>query len=970
MEMIAHNPAAAHRLGVPQSVGQEFVHADLAHALVHRYDQGGQAPYATLSVPGGPFGGGANLTVPGVQAGPNYGFGYSLADALKQQRGGYGAMQGALSGTQGLVNSLQYQAAGGGPNLAALQYQQNAEQNAASAASAAASRQGLTPAQAARMIGESQAAANAGNAMASAQLRGQQQLSAQEQLAGALGMQGQIGAGMTGAGQSLYGTAGQLALGQNLQGLQAQEANQNNLTQLQLGAMRAATENANQIPGLIGGISSGVGSALGMAAMAASGGQIPGHPQVPGDSPVNDQEPALLSPGEIVIPRSIALHPNAPELSAHFVAAVKAGVGPRPSFADALLLKHRGGVPAYDVGGMVDTSVDKNSVASLLSQALKNVNGQQSLGGGMGLGSAGSALPGGPPPIFHGLPGQMQPPGPPAAPPFPVGPAPMPIYQAPAPPPQAPPPRAFPAAPLPVPPIITDAGGQGRTRQRMAQGGMIQRFDEGGMMSLADLLAQATPGTASDAAGDAAAVQMLRPPVPVAPPVPVPPAAPSVPMVGPPALGTPQGNSDALAAMGYAAGQDQQRRLAAAATPPSVPDEIGTLKQAGKEGEAAAIAQGKAETEGAQNEEQTARQNYEAQQAAIQQIQAENAAHQKKLDDAYSGKIEPDHWWKSRSTPQKISAALGVAFGAFGAGLAHTQNFAQQMIDKAIDEDINSQRDDKNSRVAKYLQEGHDLDDAHRLTLADAQNWTAANTATTAARNKGLLAAPTAMANAAARKAQSAQLVDQAYTNKGQRTVQAYEIQAMKDQRVNAARTQEALAGLDRHESIDPVEYQTLSRYAPAEAEKWVPIAESIPGQQTGPGRPVAIQQQRMYRIADPKSKDKVLPLFEANSRLMQQNEALQRILNENPHGAVLDRRVVSAAKSAAAQLATGYGKESGGGGRMTPEYLSLLNDIVAHPDAIMSKRESVQAMLDELRSGLQDEHENLKNSYLVRVGQ
>jgi hypothetical protein len=28
MEMVAHNPAAAKRVGIPQSVGQEFVQAD------------------------------------------------------------------------------------------------------------------------------------------------------------------------------------------------------------------------------------------------------------------------------------------------------------------------------------------------------------------------------------------------------------------------------------------------------------------------------------------------------------------------------------------------------------------------------------------------------------------------------------------------------------------------------------------------------------------------------------------------------------------------------------------------------------------------------------------------------------------------------------------------------------------------------------------------------------------------------
>jgi hypothetical protein len=42
----------------------------------------------------------------------------------------------------------------------------------------------------------------------------------------------------------------------------------------------------------------------------AYGGKIPGEPVAAGDSPVNDTVPANLSPGEIVIPRSIANDPN------------------------------------------------------------------------------------------------------------------------------------------------------------------------------------------------------------------------------------------------------------------------------------------------------------------------------------------------------------------------------------------------------------------------------------------------------------------------------------------------------------------------------------------------------------------------------------------------------------------------------------------------------------------------------------
>lgn len=59
---------------------------------------------------------------------------------------------------------------------------------------------------------------------------------------------------------------------------------------------------------------------------AKNGGHVPGKPEVGGakDSYKNDTVPAVLSPGEIVIPRSITQAPNAPERAAEFVRQVQA----------------------------------------------------------------------------------------------------------------------------------------------------------------------------------------------------------------------------------------------------------------------------------------------------------------------------------------------------------------------------------------------------------------------------------------------------------------------------------------------------------------------------------------------------------------------------------------------------------------------------------------------------------------------
>ena len=47
--------------------------------------------------------------------------------------------------------------------------------------------------------------------------------------------------------------------------------------------------------------------------MYARGGKIPGKAKKEGNSPENDTVPAMLSPGEVVLPRSVTEHHNAPE---------------------------------------------------------------------------------------------------------------------------------------------------------------------------------------------------------------------------------------------------------------------------------------------------------------------------------------------------------------------------------------------------------------------------------------------------------------------------------------------------------------------------------------------------------------------------------------------------------------------------------------------------------------------------------
>jgi hypothetical protein len=56
-----------------------------------------------------------------------------------------------------------------------------------------------------------------------------------------------------------------------------------------------------------------------MFAFLKDGGQVAGNATIPGDSKKNDVVPTLLSPGEIVIPRSKA---KDPEMAKEFIEAI------------------------------------------------------------------------------------------------------------------------------------------------------------------------------------------------------------------------------------------------------------------------------------------------------------------------------------------------------------------------------------------------------------------------------------------------------------------------------------------------------------------------------------------------------------------------------------------------------------------------------------------------------------------------
>jgi len=277
------------------------------------------------------------------------GYGNAVAGGAQGVQAAQTAAGQTAAGQKALAAQLAQQVLGQGPNPALEQLKQTTGQNIQQATGMIASQKGINPAMAARVAALAGANANQTAAGQAATQTAQQQLSAQNLQAQSLSTQRAQDIAQQQASLGLMTGAGQLQQGQNTQRIQnlaqAQTLNQSTAAQnaalaTQAGtinaelANQAATQNAGTNTAILSGILSGVsGNASSLLAKGGTipkrsidfrtGGPVPGKARVPGDSEVNDTVPALVSPGEIVIPRSKAQAPDAPEQAAAFVAALK-----------------------------------------------------------------------------------------------------------------------------------------------------------------------------------------------------------------------------------------------------------------------------------------------------------------------------------------------------------------------------------------------------------------------------------------------------------------------------------------------------------------------------------------------------------------------------------------------------------------------------------------------------------------------
>lgn len=252
-------------------------------------------------------------------------------DALKQMAAFAAAAQGmgglqnlsqVFQQQQDLASQLQAMGQGQGPSAAQAMLQQQAGDIAAQQAALMGSQRGAS--QNVGLIGRQAAAAGMGAqqraASQAAILRQQEQLGALEQLRQQQAQMGQIAGAQAEQARLGTGALGQAALQAQQQALQAQAQQEQARTGMAEAQERARGQIVSSAIEKIPTKAKGgeikpeeafdIVEFLNAVKPMAHGEKVPGKAKVEGDSYSNDTVPALLSPGEIVVPRSAAKDPE------------------------------------------------------------------------------------------------------------------------------------------------------------------------------------------------------------------------------------------------------------------------------------------------------------------------------------------------------------------------------------------------------------------------------------------------------------------------------------------------------------------------------------------------------------------------------------------------------------------------------------------------------------------------------------
>lgn len=126
-------------------------------------------------------------------------------------------------------------------------------------------------------------------------------------------------------------------------------------------------------------------------------------------------------------------------------------------------------------------------------------------------------------------------------------------------------------------------------------------------------------------------------------------------------------------------------------------------------------------------------------------LDTRNATEEALFNETRNAKIDPAHFFQGKETYQKVLAGIGMLLSGAGSGLTGQPNMAMDVINRAIDRDIDAQKANlanKRNLLSYHLQKTDSLLNATNLTKATMLEATAASIEARSSQMKSDLAGP------------------------------------------------------------------------------------------------------------------------------------------------------------------------------------------------------------------------------------
>lgn len=402
----------------------------------------------------------------------------------------------------------------------------------------------------------------------------------------------------------------------------------------------------------------------------------------------------------------------------------------------------------------------------------------------------------------------------------------------------------------------------------------------------------------------------------------------------------------------------------------------GEIDKASKDAQKAVVEQGNIAARQAQ-EQAKLQEQHNAQRTALAQTydqkrQDLQARSDQLFNDISSSKIDPNRLWNKASNGQKVTASIGLILGGIGAGLTHGPNYAQQVVDGAIDRDIDAQKTElgkKQNLLSHYVQQGHDLREAQQLAKADMQDVFAGQMNAAALKFGGPMAQQKALEEAAKIRGNAAQIREQVLGNSMDRQLKAMQINLAQQQMEQAQKLQRQMAGGLTPELLAQLPPDHPLRKSAVLLSEEEPVMHDGKPVMNKDGEPLVQRVRTVHQALNEGVAKKAQDDLETNSETLDKVRELKRFVAQHPRGTwtATDNQN---AKTLANDIKLSWLKTQEGVGRLNENEMEMLNEMIADPRSLWGGiTGKSKASAEALEKAVKSKRSNLKKAYLLGSG-